>query len=358
MEPFRIDVPEAVLADLRDRLARTRWPAVVEGVGWDRGTDPAYLRELVAYWADGFDWRKQEAALNELPQFRADGLHFVHQAGSGLPVLLLHGWPDSFLRYVKVLPLLAGHPAVVPSLPGFGFSDPPTRPGRATWGPMAERMAALMTELGYERFVVSGGDIGAGVAQSLAALHPDRVVGVHLTDVPFGRLLALDPDELTPAERDYLSAGREWNEREGAYQQLQSTKPTTAAYGLSDSPVGLAGWITEKLRGWSDEFAAFSRDEVLTHVTLYWVTNTIGSSFGPYVERAASPDGPGPVRAPVAVSSFPADLAPPPREYAERLFDVRQWVEHDRGGHFAALEVPDLFAGDLRAFLDSLDQPV
>ena len=354
MEPFRIDVPDAVLDDLRERLVRTRWPVAVEGVGWDRGTDPAYLRDLIAYWADGFNWRRQEAALNELPHFRADGLHFVHQrvtADDALPVLLLHGWPDSFLRYRKVLPLLTDVHVVVPSLPGYGFSDPPTAPGRASRQAMAERMAGLMAALGYDRYVVSGGDIGGGTAEHLALAHPDRVAGLHLTDVALWRMATVDPGDLSAAERDYLAGAQDWQRREGAYLQLQSTKPMTAAYGLSDSPAGLAGWIVEKLRSWSDDFAAaFPPDELLTHLTLYWVTNTIGSSFGPYVERPpGDPDSR--VTVPTAVSVFPKDLVKAPREFAERFFAVRRWVEHDRGGHFAALEVPDLFAGDLRAFL-------
>ena len=350
MTPFTVAVPDEVLDDLRDRLRRTRWPAAVAGVGWDRGTDPAYLRDLVAYWADGFDWRAQEARINALPHVKADGLHFVHQPGDGLPILLLHGWPDSFLRYEKVLPLLAGHPVVVPSLPGYGFSDPPTEPGRSSRGAMAVRLAELMASLGHSRYAVSGGDIGSGTAEAIARDHPDRVVGLHLTDVPLAHLPQLDPATLTPAERDYAAAVAGWRQREGAYLQMQATKPMTAAYGLTDSPAGLAAWIVEKLRSWSDGFP-FSRDEVLTHVTLYWVTGAIGSSFGPYVERDAPPAEETRLVVPTAVSLFPADLLQAPREYAERFLDVRQWREHDRGGHFAALEVPDLFAGDLRAFL-------
>ncbi|HST67609.1 MAG TPA: epoxide hydrolase, partial [Mycobacteriales bacterium] len=316
MEPFRIDVPDAVLDDLRDRLLRTRWPAEIKGVGWDRGTDPAYLRDLVAYWADGFDWRAQEARMNELPQFRADGLHFVHQAGEGLPVLLLHGWPDSFLRYEKVLPLLAGRPVVVPSLPGYGFSDPPAEPGQVTRSAMAARMATLMESLGYDRYAVSGGDIGNGTAEALAGAHPDRVAGLHLTDLALWHLTGLDPTTLSGPERDYLAAAAAWARTDGAYLQLQATRQLTAAYGLTDSPAGLAGWIVEKLRAWSDGFP-FSRDEVLTHVTLYWVTNTIGSSFGPYAERetVAPFDR---VTVPAAVSQFAFDTLHAPREYAER----------------------------------------
>ena len=357
MTPFRIEVPDAVLADLRERLARTRWPAEVRGVGWDRGTDPGYLRDLVERWRTAYDWRVHEAALNELPQVKVDGVHAVHRraADPGAPaVLLLHGWPDSFLRFRRVLPLLADSHVVVPSLPGYGFSDPPTGPGQVTRLAMAERMAGLMASLGHERYAVSGGDIGSGTAEALAAAHPDRVAGLHLTDLPLWHLTGLDPAGLSEAERAYLVAAAEWQRRDGAYLQLQATRPATAAYGLTDSPAGLAGWLVEKFRAWSDDFAAtFPPDELLTHLTLYWVTNTIGSSFGPYAEReATAPHGRVPV--PAAVSVFPADTLRAPREYAERFLDVRQWTEHDRGGHFAALEVPDLFARDLRSFLATL----
>jgi len=201
---------------------------------------------------------------------------------------------------------------------------------------------------------VSGGDIGSGTVEALAAAHPDRVVGLHLTDVPLWHLAGIDPAGLSAAERDYLAAAAEWQRRDGAYLQLQATRPMTAAYGLTDSPAGLAGWIVEKLRAWSDDFeASFPPDELLTHLTLYWVTNTIGSSFGPYAEReTAAPHGRVPV--PAAVSQFPADLLRAPREFAERFLDVRQWVEHDRGGHFGAWEEPELFADDLRTFLSSI----
>lgn len=352
MTPYTIAVPDEVLDDLRSRLARTRWPTAVAGVGWDRGTDPAFLRDLVAYWADGFDWRAREAEINELPHFKADGLHFVHQTGDGLPVLLLHGWPDSFLRYAKVLPLLAGHPVVVPSLPGYGFSDAPPI-GQASRQAMAERIAELMASLGYDRYVVSGGDIGGGVAEHLAPTHPDQVAGLHLTNLALWRAAAVDAAGLSPSERDFLATAQDWQRREGGYLQEQATKPVTLAYGLSDSPAGLAGWLVEKFRSWSDDFAAsFPPDELLTHLTLYWVTNTIASSFGPYVERP--PGDPARVTVPTAVSVFPKELVRAPRDLAERFFDVRQWREHDRGGHFAALEVPDLFATDLTDFLATL----
>ena len=354
MTAFRIEVPDAVLADLRERLDRTRWPAELSGVGWDRGTDAGFLRGLVEHWRTGYDWRAHEAELNRLPHVRTGGLHAVHQRAAdpdALPLLLIHGWPDSFLRFRRVLPLLADFHLVVPSLPGYGFSDPPTEPGRASRAAMAERLAGLMAELGHERYAVSGGDFGSGTAEALAAAHPARVVGLHLTDLPLWHLTGVDPQRRTPAERDYLAAAADWQQREGAYLQLQATRPATAAYGLTDSPVGLAGWLVEKFRAWSDDFAAtFPPDELLTHLTLYWVTGTIGSSFGPYAERETVPPHDR-VDVPAAVSVFPADTLRAPREYAERFLDLRQWVEHDRGGHFAALEVPDLFAGDLRRFV-------
>ncbi len=360
MAPFPINVPDDVLVDLRERLGRSRWPTAVEGAGWDRGTDIDYLRELVGYWRDGFDWRAQEAALNALPQVRVEvdgfGIHAVHQrsrhedAGA---LLLLHGWPDSFLRYRKVLPLLEDFHLVVPSLPGYGFSDRPTRPGYSSER-FADIMAGLMTELGYDRFLVSGGDVGSGVAEGLGARHAERLAGIHLTDVPYWHLLTVDPSELSEPERAYLRAGRQWQMREGAYALMQSTKPMTAAYGLSDSPVGLAGWIVEKLRSWSDCGGQidrrFSMDEVLTHVTLYWVTNTIGSSFGVYYERDVRAQGGGRVEVPTGVTIFPHDLVPAPREFGERFFDIRHWNEMPRGGHFGALEEPELFADDLHRF--------
>jgi pimeloyl-ACP methyl ester carboxylesterase len=361
MPAFRIEVPDEVLANLRDRLAQTRWPDPVEGAGWDRGTDIGYLRELTTYWRDGYDWRAHEAALNRLDHLRVEvdgfGLHAVHQRSRddrAVPLLLLHGWPDSFLRYLKVLPLLTEFHLVVPSLPGYGFSDKPTTPGYSSER-FADLMAGLMTELGYDRFVASGGDVGSGVAEGLAFRHADRLLGIHLTDVPYWHLFTVDRSDLSRPEQDYLEAGQEWQMHEGAYALMQSTKPMTAAYGLSDSPVGLAAWIVEKLRAWSDCDGdldrRFTRDEVLTHLTLYWATNTIGSSFGVYYERGdAAWSGSGRVELPTAVTIFPRDIVPAPREFAERFFNLHRFTELPRGGHFGAHEEPDLFAGELRAF--------
>jgi pimeloyl-ACP methyl ester carboxylesterase len=280
-------------------------------------------------------------------------LHQIHQRTAeenALPLLLLHGWPDSFLRYTKALPLLDGFHRVVPSLPGFGFSERPTAPG---WTPMrmADAVAELMTVNGYGRFVVSGGDVGSSIAEQLARRHTDRVIALHLTDVPYTHLFSVDPAELTEPERAYLSAGRAWQMSESAYALIQSTKPTTAAVGLADSPAGLAAWIVEKLCSWSDCDGQlerrFTRDEILTWVTLYWVTNTIGSSFLAYVEYEPGSDDE--VTVPTGVTIFPKDLVPAPRQFAERFFRIVRWTELRTGGHFTAWEEPEAFASELTA---------
>ena len=350
-------VPDAVLDDLRARLQNTRWPSVVAGQGWSRGTDLDYLRQLADYWRTGFDWRAQEAALSRFTHERVEAsglsLHQIHERAANpnaLAVVLLHGWPDSFLRYIKVLPLLDGFHCVVPSLPGFGFSE---RPSSAGWNStrMADAIAELMAANGYDRFLVSGGDVGGSVAEQLAKRHADRVIALHLTDVPYMHLFSVDRSELTEAEQAYLAAGQQWQMSEGAYALMQSTKPTTAAVGLADSPAGLAAWIVEKLRSWSDcdghVEQRFNRDEILTWVTLYWVTNTIGSSFLPYVEYDPGSDDK--LTVPTGVTIFPKDLVTAPREFAERFFSIVRWTELPSGGHFTAWEEPGAFARELTA---------
>jgi pimeloyl-ACP methyl ester carboxylesterase len=350
-------VSDAVLDDLQARLQNTRWPSAVEGQGWARGTDLDYLSQLVDYWQTGFDWRAQEAALGRFSHERVPisglELHQIHERAaepSALPVVLLHGWPDSFLRYTKALPLLDSFHRVVPSLPGYGFSERPTSPGWSSVR-MADAIAELMTANGYHRFLVSGGDVGSSVAENLARRHADRVIALHLTDVPYTHLFSVDPAQLSEPERAYLAAGQAWQMSEGAYALIQSTKPTTAAVGLADSPAGLAAWIIEKLRSWSDCDGQlerrFSRDEALTWVTLYWVTNTIGSSFNPYAEHDPGEDGE--VTVPTGVTIFPKDLVPAPREFAERFFPIIRWAELPAGGHFTAWEEPEAFARELTA---------
>lgn len=378
IEPFRIQVPDGVLRDLRERILRTRWPDEIGGSGWEYGTSLHYLRELLDYWANGFDWRAQESFLNSFQHFRAvvdgRGLHFLHERGRGpdpLPLLLPHGWPSSFCEMTKIVPLLVdpeshggdaadSFDVVAPSLPGCGFSDRPRDPGMHKTR-MAELFADLMTAvLGYSRFGARAGDIGAGVVSLLALDYPERVVGIHLSDVvrPY---LGPGARIFTDAERRFFEEERLWAEREGAYDHIQATKPQTLAYGLTDSPAGLAAWIVEKFRSWSDcggdVERRFTKDELLTNITLYWVTNTINSANRLYFERDRHPRPLGRddrVAVPTAVTIFPGDIDHPPREWAERVYDVVRWSEMPRGGHFAAFEEPELLAEDLRDFFRPL----
>ena len=369
MEPFSIDVPQRELDDLRARLAATRWPDDPAEGGWDAGTDPAYLRELVDHWLHRYDWRLQERRLNAHPQFRARvggfGLHLVHRRGTGpapLPILLLHGWPGSFVQMLDLVPLLAdpGDPAdafdvVVPSLPGFGFSDRPRAPG-LTEADAADLMHGLMTVvLGHPRYAVHGTDFGGTVLTHLAARHPDAVVGTHAGGTS-PRVDETLPD-LSPAERRYAADVRRWRATEVGYGAIQATKPQTLATALTDSPAGLAGWIVEKFRRWSDcggdVETRFTKDQLLTNVMVYWVTRTIGSSIRWYRDGI----GDAPLRGSPVPAAFlmPAkDMLPTPREWVARSARIDCWTEVDRGGHFIEWEEPGLVADDIRAFFRGL----
>ncbi len=372
-EPFTARTPAAHLDDLRDRLRATRWPDTPEEAGWSLGTDVAYLRELVTYWAEEFDWPAQEAALARLPRFRIAlgglGIHFVHvraaaPVGPVLPLLLSHGWPDSFWRYTKVISLLTdpgahgADPAdafdvVVPDMPGFGYSQRPT--GALNSIEVAGLWAELMSVLGYSRFGAAGGDIGSHVSRYLGLDYPDRVVAVHRTDagVP---VFTADLEELAPEERAWLEAAVSWGATEGAYAAMHRTKPQTAAFGLTDSPSGLAAWIVEKLQAWSDCDGdierSFTKDEILTNVTLYWFTETIGSSMRMYRANAGIPNAQlaRRVEVPSGFSLFPADIVRPPRAWLERTANTVRVSEPPRGGHFAAFEEPEIYAEELRTF--------
>src|SRR5689334_20166235 len=323
------------------------------------GTDLAYLRDLVAYWADGFDWPAQEAALNRLPRFRvAVGDLKVHvvrtRAGEpALPLVLTHGWPDSFWRYTKVIPLLTDPPdpadafdVVVPDIPGYGYSDRPATPLDSI--AVADLWAELMTALGYPRFGAAGGDLGSHVSRYLALNHPDRVVAVHRTDAG---LPVQAPADLAPEEREWLQGAAAWGASEGAYAAMHRTKPQTAAFGLTDSPVGLAAWIVEKMRSWSDGFP-FSRDEVLTNVMIYWLTGTIGSALRMYRANAAIPTEQHArrVEVPSGFALFAGDVVRPPRAWLERTTNLVRFSEPAHGGHFAPFEQPELYAQELREF--------
>jgi pimeloyl-ACP methyl ester carboxylesterase len=382
VEPFRIAIPDGDIDDLRARLARTRWPDQLDDVGWSYGTDRSYVQALTRYWADEFDWRAQEAALNAMPQFRATvdglGIHFVHRHGVGpdpLPLVLTHGWPSTFYEWHKVIGPLSdpaaygGDPAdafhvVVPSLPGYGFSDIPRRPGMAPRR-IAALWVALMGQLGYEEFAAHGCDWGANVTAVLGLDHPEHLVGIHVGG--WLSLQAPGPRPDTEEERTYAARFARWCEEEIGYGAIQGTKPQTLAYGLYDSPAGLAAWIVEKWRRWTDCDGdierVFSRDELLTTVAIYWFTGTINSANRLYYESRRQPvalaEGER-VRPPAGflferyVEQAEPSRSAPPRRRAEEVFDVRRWTIAERGAHFPALETPELFVDEVRAFFREL----
>ena len=377
IRPFTIDVPDAVLADLKDRLSRTRLPDDLVGTEWDYGTNREYLEELLAYWRDEFSWRDQEWLLNGFDHFKTDidglDVHFIHQRSpheDALPLVITHGWPGSIMEFYKIIPLLVdptnygGEAAdafhvVAPSIPGYGFSDKPTGRG---YGP--EKMAAiigrLMERLGYDRYGTQGGDWGSIISRWQAAQHPDRVVGVHLNMVTAGPPEGVDdptagvpPEELARTrERQAFFAD------ERGYSNIQGTKPQTLGYGLNDSPAGLAAWIVEKFRTWcdcgGDVESQFTKDELLTNITIYWATQTITSSTRIYYESRRATNQPGYIETPVGAAIFPKELFIPPRAWAEAAYNVTHWTEMPRGGHFAALEEPELLTEDIRAFFRKL----
>jgi pimeloyl-ACP methyl ester carboxylesterase len=381
VEEFAIHVPDQVLSDLQQRLKNTRWSPQIEGTGWDAGTAADYLKDLIRYWQTEYDWRKHETALNQFAHFRTAvddiGIHFIHEHGKGpnpFPLILTHGYPDSFYRFVKLIPLLADPEAyggraedafdvIVPDLPGFGFSDKPTKHGMIFR--VHDLWARLMTErLGYRRFGAHGGDWGSTVTEQLARSHPQSVAAIHLTDVPFGHVLQKKPDDASPAEKKYFEHTEKWLPKEGSYATIQSTKPQNLSPGLNDSPAGLASWIVEKFRAWSDcggdIESRFSKDELLTHLMIYWATESIGTSFLPYYDYANAgaltwmqegvKNWVGSSKVPAAFAIFPKDISRPPREWAQRFFNVQRWTEMPRGGHFAAFEEPYKLAEDIRSW--------
>jgi pimeloyl-ACP methyl ester carboxylesterase len=349
-------IPDEAIDDLRRRLSAYRPPIVSTAAGWDRGVPTAYLQTIVDYWSQAFDWRAQEARIRSLPWVNATvggrEVTAVHQRSdhsAARAVVLLHGWPDSVLRFERALPLLTGYHVVVPCLAGFpGAASTADRV--ASPSVMADEVAGLMTELGYDNYIVSGGDVGAVVAQIMATRYPEPVAALHLTDLPAIRLPARIRDELDQQDQEYYRAARRWRAAEGGYLHEQATRPHTLAVALSDSPVGLAAWIIEKLRGWSDSGddveTVFSRDDLLTWVSVYWFTRTIGTSFDPYSALALEYSY---VSTPTAVTMFDHGLIPARREHVERFFDVRFWESHRSGGHFAAWERPADFVRGVAA---------
>jgi microsomal epoxide hydrolase len=376
---FHLSVPDAALADLRERLVRTRFPDQAPDAPWAYGTDVTWMQELVTYWRDHFDWRQEEARLNALPQYQVPlhdiDLHFLHVPGQGpdpCPLLLAHGWPGSVFEFLELIPRLTdparfgGDPAdaftvVAPSLPGYG---PSFTPGQRRFGAeaIADCFADLMTEvLGYRRFGAQGGDWGSFITSRLGYAYAERMIGVHLNMMPLRR----DPDMVadpTPEELIYLDELAVWLAEETGYQWIQGTRPQTLAFGLTDSPAGLAAWIIEKFRAWSDcggdLESVFTKDQLLANISLYWFSGAIGASFWPYYARR---HGPWPipvgetVDVPTGYAAFPHEILRPPRSLAARTYtDIRHWSVMPRGGHFAAMEQPDALAHDVRAFFRPL----
>jgi epoxide hydrolase len=378
---FRIDSPQADLDDLADRLARTRWPDELPGVGWSRGVPLDYIKELAEYWREGYDWREWEAKLNSYPQFTtaidAQNIHFLHVRSSepdALPLILTHGWPGSVAEFMEIIGPLTdprahgGDPAdafhvVAPSIPGFGLSGP-TREAGWTEQRVAEAWAELMRRLAYERYGAQGGDVGAGVSPKLGRVAPEKVVGVHVNAatvgfMPFPPLEESELDELSDIEKARVDRIGQFMGDMFGYAQIQSTRPQTLAYGLTDSPVGQLAWIVEKFKEWTHPRAGLpedsvDRDHMLTNVMLYWLTATAGSSARIYYEGAHAGGWGAPERStvPTGVAVFSEDISI--RRYAEREHNIVHWTDFDRGGHFAAMEEPDLLVGDVRTFFRGL----
>ncbi|MBK8016627.1 MAG: epoxide hydrolase [Betaproteobacteria bacterium] len=376
--PFQVRFPDEALADLRARLALTRYPDQAPGDPWAYGTSVSYLRELVDYWRTGFDWRSAEARLNAFPQYKVPlsgiDVHFLHVPGKGpnpCPLLLSHGWPGSVFEFLDIIPLLTdpaahgGDPAdaftvVAPSLPGYGLSFSPGQ-RRFPLEDIADCFAALMSEvLGYRRFAAQGGDWGAFVTSRLGYAHPDLLCGIHLNLLAVRR----DPRMMqspTPEEQVFVQELEHFLKENTGYQWIQGTRPQTLAAALTDSPAGLAAWIVEKFRSWSDcggdVESVFSKDHLLANITLYWLTGAIGSSFWPYYARMHGPwpipeDG---VRVPTGYCQFPREILRPPRSVAERLYrNIQRWTVMGKGGHFAAMEQPAALAAEIREFFRPL----
>jgi pimeloyl-ACP methyl ester carboxylesterase len=380
-EPFRIAVPDTVLEDLQQRLALTRWPDEIPHAGWQYGSNLTYMQALIHYWQHHYDWRAQERLLNSFPQYLVNvddvTLHYIYQPGVGpnpMPLLLSHGWPGSIYEFVRILGPLTdpgrygGDPSdafsvVAPSLPGYGFSHVPGQ-RRLNIQDMADVFARLMTDiLGFPRFAAQGGDWGSFITARLGFAYPQHLIGIHLTLLP----VAPHPSErgtLTAAEENFLKESDAWRTEETGYQWIQGTKPQTLAYALTDSPAGLAAWITEKFHSWTDcqgdIESRFSKDALLTNIMLYWVTQAINSSFWLYYQMRHQPWRLGPgerLTVPTAVAAFPREILRPPRQWAARVCNLQRWTPMPAGGHFAALEEPAALVEDIRAFYRGLRTP-
>jgi len=376
--PFKVEVSDEVLKDLRERLDRTRFPDEVPDTGWEYGTNLAYLKQLVEYWRSHYDWRKHKAEINRFAQFRTEidglGIHYIHESGRGpnpKPLLLIHGWPGSIYEFMRIIPMLTdpaahgGDPnhsftVTAPSLPGYGFSDHP-RTRAMNIQSIAEIFHQLMTGvLGYKRYCAQGGDWGSAVTSRLGEVHGDQLYGIHLNLLFVGGRRD-HSSELTDEEKVFLADMDHFRREESGYQSIQGTKPQTLAYGLNDSPAGLAAWIVEKFRTWSDcggdVEKRFSKDQLLTNVMIYWITQSINSSTRLYYESRHHPwrpDNSKRIETPTGAAIFPREILKPPRAWAERAFNIQRWTVMPAGGHFGAMEEPKLLADDIRAFFSAM----
>ncbi len=376
IRPFICNVPEEVLTDLRDRLARTRWPDQLPGAGWDYGTELGFLKELCEYWRDHFDWRKAEARFNAHPQFETeiDGehVHFYHIRSpepDALPLVITHGYPGSVAEFLDLFgplsdPASHGGDArdafhvIAPSIPGYGFSGPTRNKGFNIASAVAINNR-IMELLGYDRYIAQGGDYGSAISSGMAQTHPDRVIALHLNFIVGMPSDPANPMEgLSDEERADMEWKRNYDLHESAYQVIQGTKPQSLAYGMTDSPAGLAAWVVEKFKTWSDcgddIESSFTKDQLLENIMLFWITGTINSAMRLYYESIgpgrAPTSAPPYVTTPTAHARFPAEIRPTPRQWAENLYNIVRWTKQARGGHFAAFEEPELFLADLREF--------
>lgn len=381
MQKFKVNISENEIADLKERLAKTRFAPLPESKDFKEGTDPDYLKNICEYWQNSYDWKKHEAEINELEHFteeiNGETIHFILVEGKGtknLPLLLIHGWPDSFLRFQKLIPLLTepdengnAFSLVIPSIPGFGFST-----NKNENSPV--KIAAIFNELmqkvlKHDKYLVQGGDWGTSIAEKLAQYHANNILAIHLTDVPFHHSLE-EPEDASSVEKKFFKKIEKWQQTEGAYSMIQSTKPNSLAPALNDSPAGLAAWILEKFRAWSDDFEGkFISDDLLTNISLYWFTQTAGSSARIYLNamqdimndkynplQKVNPlnHSNAKVKIPTGFTIFPKDISQPPREFAERFYNVAYWNEASEGGHFAAMEVPEILNKEMRKFFGEI----
>lgn len=373
IKPYSIHIEQEILDDLNLRIKNTRWPDEIENSKWEYGTNLSYLKELSNYWLNDFSWRKVEDEVNSYPNFVADidgnQIHFLHIKGKGkksIPLIITHGWPGSFLEMMKLIPLLTNDEKfsfdlVIPSVIGFGFSSKCTKPGCDN-AYVADLWHKLMLALGYEKYGAQGGDIGSGISTRLGMKYPDHLIGLHLNYVSDSFKPYIEKEEKTSEEViKYRQALMQWAEKEAGYAAIQSTKPMTLSYGLNNSPIGLCAWIAEKFNSWSDNNGnlenSFTKDEILANITLYWITQSIHSSTRIYNENSQNPMEFGLndfVKPPVAYANFPKELSRPPRDYMSKGYNIARWTDMPRGGHFAAMETPELLAKDIIEFYETL----